>query len=90
MEIQLEIFGLMGGVLGLERVFLVSQQIILRTIGIPSGQLLESQLSMKCENVSPFIRLRDLSNNGNSSVAIVSLCLVRCEGELCSIAFKIL
>lgn len=61
----------------LERVFLVSHQIILRTIGIPIGQL-ESQLSIKCENISP---LQDLSNNGNSSVAIVPVCLVCCEGE---------
>lgn len=65
----------------LEIVCLVSQQIILRTIGIPIGQW-ESQLSIKCENISPFNRLQDLSNNGNSSVAIVPLCLVCCEGEL--------
>lgn len=56
----------------LERVCLVSQQIILKTIGIPIGQL-ESQLSIKCENISPFNRLQDLSNNGNSSVP---LCLI--------------
>lgn len=65
----------------LERVCLVSQQIILRTIGIPVGQL-ESQLSIKCENISPFNRLRDLINNGNSSVTIVPLCAVNCVREL--------
>lgn len=65
----------------LERVCLVSQQIILRTIGIPVGQL-ESQISIKWENISPFNPLQDLSNNGNSSVTILLVLSMRCEGEL--------
>lgn len=56
MEIQLEIFGFMGGVLGIRKSMFcksANNPSTIGTIGIPIGQL-ESQLSIKCENISPF------------------------------------